>query len=102
MIRNQDMSGIFAIHCHVNNGSDAVAFHIIHAELFHQLAVACSDLHAVHLCGHTVSADLLDIRYTARINGLAVCFLKALADRMGGMAFRQRCIFQKLLCLPSD
>lgn len=93
LIRNQDMSGIFAIHRHVNNGSDAVTFHTIHTELFHQLAVACSNSHAIHLCSHTVAADLFDIRYTARIQGLAVCLLKALADRMGGMAFRQRCVF---------
>ena len=87
LIRNQYMSGIFAVHRHVNNGSDAVAFHTIHTEFFHQLAVACCNPYAVHLCSHTVAADLFDIRYTTRIQGLAVCLFKALADRMGGMAF---------------
>ena len=97
LIRNQDMSGIFAIHRHVNNGSDAVTFHTIHTELFHQLAVACSNPHAVHLRSHTVAADLFDLCYTARIQGFAVCLLKTLADRMGGMAFRQCCVFQQFL-----
>ena len=34
--------------------------------------------------------------------GFPYAFLQALADRMGGMAFRQRCIFQQLLCHPLD
>ena len=72
------MSGIFAIHRHVNNGSDAVTFHTIHTELFHQLAVACSNSHAIHLCSHTVAADLFDIRYTAGSRGLPYAFLRLL------------------------
>ena len=93
------MSGIFAVHRHMNNGSDAVAFHTIHTELFHQLAVACCNPYAVHLCSHTIAADLFDIRYTALIQGFSVCLFKALADRMGGMAFCQCCVFQQLLCI---
>ena len=80
------MSRICAIHCHVNNGSDMMAFLIWNSKTLHQFCVSGSNRDPIDLCSHTVSADLFNIGHAAAVDRLAVRFLQALADRMGGSA----------------
>ena len=90
------MSCIFAVNCHVDNGSYMMAVFVFDAKTLHQLGISGCDLHAVNLRDYTVSADFLNVGYTVSVNGLAVCFLKAFADWMGGRTLCISCIFQKL------
>ena len=79
-VRNQDMTCIFSIHSHMDNRSYMMALFVRNTKTVHQLRVAGSYRHTVHLCNNTVSTDFLNVCDTAAVNWLAICFLKALAD----------------------
>ena len=87
---DDDVSGVFSVDGHVDDGTHAVAVVVGDAQVLHELVVAGRDLHAVHLCGDAVAADLLDVGDPGAVDFLAVGALEALADGMGGGAFRQR------------
>ena len=96
-VGDHDVPRILPVHRHVDDGPHAVAVVIGNTQLDHQLAVAGGHRVAVHHGGDAVAAALLDVRHTAAVDGLAVGFLQALADGMGGGALRQRRVFQQLL-----
>ena len=122
-VRNQNMSGIFTIQRHVYDGSHMMALTIRDTQPPHQLPVACRHPNSVNRRQYAFPADFLHVgnpRLVQRhiygfIRGLArlmlrlrshghtrpmtcvrVSPLQALANRMGGITFRQRRIFQKL------
>ena len=90
------MSGVFAVDRHVDDRSGAVAVDEGYAQAFHKLVVAGGYFYAVHLGNNSVAADFLNVADTASVRLLAVGTAQALAYRMGGCAFRQSCVFNKL------
>ena len=77
------MTDIFPVYCQMDNCTDTVTLLIRNTFQLHQLGIAGSNGSAIYLCDDTFTADFLHIRYSALINGLAIRFLKAAADRMG-------------------
>ena len=96
-VGDNDVSGVLPVHRHVDDGTHAVTVVIRDAQLLHKLAVARRHRMTVHHRRDAVAAELLNVRHTAAVDGLAVGALEALADGMGGGALRQRRILQQLL-----
>ena len=61
-VGDDDVTGVLAVHGHVDDGADAVAVVVGDAQLLHELAVAGGDGYAVHLGGDAVAAELLEYR----------------------------------------
>ena len=95
-VGDDDVTGVLAVHGHVDDGADAVTVVVGDAKLRHELAVAGGNGYAVHHGGDAVAAELLHLRDAAAVDGPAVGLLQALADGVGGGAFGQRRVFQQL------
>ena len=48
---------------------------------------------AVNFGNHTITTDFFNISNTISVDWFSVCFLQALADRMGGRTLGKCCIF---------
>ena len=96
-VGDNDVSGVLAVHGHVDDGAYAVALVEGDAQPGHQLAVAGGHLMAVHYGLDAVAADLLDIRDPVTVDGSAIRLLQALADGVGGGALGQGGVFQQLV-----
>ena len=96
-VGDNDVSGVLPVHRHVDDGTHAVTVVIRDAQMLHELAVARRHWMTVHHRRDAVAAELLNVRHTAAVDGLAVGALEALTDGMGGGALRQRRILQQLL-----
>ena len=91
------MPGVLPVHSHMYDGACMMAFKVGNAQFLHQLGVACSYIHAVHLARHAMAADLLHIRDPLPVDMFTVGFLQALADGMCGTAFDMGGIFQQFI-----
>ena len=90
------MPRVLAVNSHVDNRAGAVAIVILHAQLIHQLAVACSNRMPINRGGNAVTAEFFNICHAAAVDFLSVGFLQTLADGVRGRAFGQRRIFEQL------
>ena len=95
-VGNYDMSRVRAIDGHMNDGSHVMTVNVLDAKTFHQLGVSGCHRNAVHVCGHAVSADFLNIRHAGAVNFFSVGTLETLADGVGGRTLHQSGVFQKL------
>lgn len=95
-VGNHDVTGVFAVNCHVDDCAYAVAVDEVDAQLLHELVVAGGDRNAVDLCKNASAADLFNVRDAAAVNFLAICFLQALADGVRRGALGERRILQEL------
>ena len=98
-VGNHDVTGVFAVNCHVDDCAYAVAVDEVDAQLLHELVVAGSDRNAVDLCKNASAADLFNVRDAAAVNFLAICFLQALADGVRRGTLGKRRILEKLFLL---
>ena len=95
-IGNHNMSGVFAIDGHMDDGPHTVAGKIGNPQPVHQLIVSDGYLQTIHLGDDAVSADFLNVADTGAVNLFSVGPLQAFADGMGGSAFGQRRVFYQL------
>ena len=98
-VGDDDVSGVFAVHRHVNDRAHAVTVLIGDPQLVHQLGVARRHSHAVHSRRHAVAADLLDVGHAAAVDRLAIGLLQAPADGMRRGALGQRGVLDQLFIL---
>ena len=98
-VGNHDVTGVFAVNCHVDDCAYAVAVDEVDAQLLHELVVAGSDRNTVDLCKNASAADLFNVRDAAAVNFLAICFLQALADGVRRGTLGKRRILEKLFLL---
>ena len=89
----QDMSCIFAVNGHMHNSSYMMAILISNAKSVHLFGITGSYTYAVNFGNHTITTDFFNISNTISVDWFSVCFLQALADRMGGRTLGKCCIF---------
>ena len=90
-IRNEDISGIYAVHCQMHCRADGVGCFRLESGIFQISRIACQHLSAVHPGSHAVTGDLLDIRDTLCVNGFAVGILQRWLDADSASAANSSC-----------
>ena len=96
-VGDHDVARVDAVERHVEDGPDAVAGHVVHRQLSHELLVPDGDGVAVDRRADALAAALLDVGHAAAVDGLAVGALEALADGVRRGALGQRGVFDELL-----
>ena len=91
------MPHIFSVNRNMDDRSCTVARNRSDSKPLHQFIISCSNKLSIHLCGHTISADLLNFGYSRPVDLFSISTLDAPADRMRGCTLCQCRIFQKLL-----
>ena len=76
-ISDEQIACVSAFHGNMDDGARLSDLGNCQTQLCHQTGVAGSDGFAVHLCGHTVAAQLLHIGHTAGVDVLTVSVLDA-------------------------
>ena len=97
LIGDQDMAGILSIQRNMDDRSDFVTIFCCNSKPFHKAEIPRGDLLTIYNGDHTLARILGHIRHTSEVERFAVGFLKAPADRMARMSFRQGSELNKLL-----
>ena len=76
------MSCIFSVYCNMDDRTDFFTFTVFHIQIFHKFGITCRYRNTVNLCSHTFTAQFFNLCHTVTVDLFAICFLKALTDRM--------------------